>query len=182
MKKVIFTSLLSLAFLAPSQAEAAWGFTAHQGVDIAAKQQQYMSPMEYLPTIDYKAGKVLIQFDALETIASLGREDLMNFGLNGYYTVSKGEINSNFDGVLQMGASIDLQQDNTIEDAEHNNIYALAQARMGAQSAKKFGIGIYVVPGIGIANVPALEQDGDEYEMETELAVGTGLQISVWTK
>jgi hypothetical protein len=183
------TLIAALFIAAPLTAQAGVGFTSHSGVDTSGKSG-VSSPMEYVPTIDYKAGPVLIQVDALETMASLGRDDIMHFGLNGYFTVKGGKkggkINNNLNGVLQVGASIDMQQNTTAEDDDFHftNMWVVGQARMGAQASDKFGIGIYVVPGLGFARVPDSEQDDfdDGIEMATELAIGTGLQISVWMK
>ena len=58
MKKIISLSALALAALIPSQAEAAWGFTAHQGVTMSGTQK-YMAPTEMVPTVDFKTGKIL---------------------------------------------------------------------------------------------------------------------------
>lgn len=189
MKKIISLSALALAALIPSQAEAAWGFTAHQGVTMSGTQQ-IAAPTEFVPSVDFKAGKILIQVDALETIASLTRAEETHFGFNGYFGVGKGEIKDHIDGVLQIGASVDYGSYNPTEDIEndeYSNLHVLGQIRMGAQTygkSSKYGFGIYVVPGIGFASVPALEQDleAEGIEKQTEIAIGSGIQISVWKK
>ena len=189
MKKIISLSALALAALIPSQAEAAWGFTAHQGVTMSGTQK-YMAPTEMVPTVDFKTGKILIQVDALETLASLTRAQETHFGFNGYYGLGKGEIKNHIDGVMQIGASVDFGSYNPVEDTsedDFSNLFVLGQIRMGAQTygkSSKYGFGIYVVPGLGFASVPALEQDAEAegIEKQTEIAIGSGLQISVWKK
>ena len=188
MKKIISLSALALAAILPSQAEAAWGFTAHQGITMSGTQK-VMAPTEMVPTVDFKTGKILIQVDALETLASLTRAQETHFGFNGYYTLGKGEIKNHLDGVMQVGASVDFASYKPVEDNsdfDYSNMFVVGQLRMGAQSydkSSKYGVGIYVVPGIGFASVPALEQESaDSVDKQTEIAIGSGLQISVWKK
>lgn len=187
MKRTLLASLFALF---PLTANAGWGFTHHSNNVYSAKSQ-VSSPMDNVPTIDYWSPKLTLQFDVLETIASLSRENTTNFGFNGYWTVHRGLVNQNVHGLLQLGVSVDMSQNKVVDpfDGEEeviSNSWALLQPRLGAElksKKTKYGFGMYVVSGIGFARVPNLErEDGDDAMSATELAVGTGLQISAWVK
>lgn len=187
MKRTLLASLLTLL---PLTANAGWGFTSHTSNVYSAKSQQ-QSPMDGVPTVDYWSPKITLQFDILETLASLTREDRMNFGVNGYYTMHRGMVNQNVHGLLQLGVSFDVAQSKTVDafdgDEETlSDMWILLQPRLGAEIKKKdtkYGFGMYVVSGLGIARVLNTErEDGDDPMSATELAVGTGLQISAWIK
>jgi len=93
-------------------------------------------------------------------------------------------------------AAADAAEDENAEDGESadsdssddspdsiTNMWVMFQPRIGLEVAKgnKVGFGIYVVSGIGFARVPNTDPDSDD-DQATELAVGTGLQISGWIR
>ena len=193
MKK--YMALASLLLFTPLTALAdGWGMTHHTN-NIYSATSQAQAPSKILPTIDYWHRRVHFQFDAMETIASLGREDKFRSGFNMYYSLRRGKMLDGVRGSFQFGVSVDIDQYKgaalTSDDEEasggtdvYTNIWALAQPRLGMEIFRKksrFGFGIYVVSGIGIARVPNVERASNEDPLQaTELAVGTGLQISSW--
>ena len=197
---------LSLFALAPLSAQAAsFGLTSHSS-NIYSVKSGYTSPVRNIPTLDLKIKKLTFQLTALELIESMSQEDYMDLGFSGYYTVKKQKISDHVRAVLQLGGSLDIQQTaaaasaaEIIEEAVEGedgdtessssdepdsltHMWALFQPRIGLEVHKgnKGGLGIYVVSGIGMAKVPNTGDSDDD--QATELAVGTGLQISAWIK
>lgn len=166
---------LALAVL-PSKAEAAWGFTAHQGVEYSTRGY-YVSPHEWLPTIDIRTQGQVIQIDALELLSGI-TTDRLHLGVNYYRNLKNGPVtdDGSWKGAWQLGGSLDV--DSGADYAfDALNLMLMAQGRMGMQAHKDFGFGIYVVPGIGIAK--GFDFAGDD---AFDLAVGGQVQISTWIK
>jgi hypothetical protein len=53
---------------------------------------------------------------------------------------------------------------------------------MGAQADKGMGVGLYVVPELGIASVFDVADAESDYKTDLGLAVGGQLQLSVWAR
>ena len=176
MKRILAIGLLAAT---PLTAEAAWGFTSHMGIEHTPDGLHY-SRAHQLPSFDIKNKQMNFQIDLLETIESLMQDDMMHLGVNFNYTTIKGQLNdtTNWQGIVAPGVSFDYSQYG--EDLSYIDL--IANIRMGAQtSAKDFGFGVYVVPGLGLS---AATGDGAEFmhEDETQLAVGGALQVSIWKK
>ena len=196
---VVPAALVTAAAVASPTAEAAWGFT-HQntiqyetrGFDMALDSG--FSSVHQLPTFDVKTQGWVLQFDALETLASLTRKEFTNdgdeamglhFGAGVYKTSLRKPIKGDKDGgdivgVVQPGGQLTLD---TNSGFSHMNAAVLGGVRMGAQASKGMGFGMYVVPQLGFASVRKLGGDKpDPTESTIGLAVGGQLQVSVWVK
>ena len=196
---VIPAALVTAAAVASPAAEAAWGFT-HQtttqyetrGFDMALDSG--FTSVHQLPTLDFKTQGWVLQFDALETLASLTRKEFTNdgdeamglhFGAAVYKTTLNKDVKGDKDGgditgVVQPGGQLTLD---TNSGFSHMNAAVLAGLRMGAQASKGMGFGMYVVPQLGFASVRKLGGDKpDPTESTIGLAVGGQLQVSVWVK
>ena len=170
MKRILAVGLLAAL---PLTANAGFGVTGTLGSIENSINTDYFAGQHYYPTLDYKQGPYLVQVAALDLINTMGAddEDYMLFGVNGYYQFGKGPVAPEVTGVRQIGASLDYHQ--VAEDVTFTTV--MASFRMGAQSVKKMGVGIYVVPEIG---VNLASEDAREESME--LAVGGQVQLSVW--
>ena len=170
MKRFLVAGLLTAL---PLTANAGFGVTAALGTIENSTNTDYFTGQHLYPTLDYKSGPILVQVAALDLLNTLASddEDILLFGLNGYYQIGKGKINDNLMGVRQVGASLDYEQ--LGEDITFTTL--LASLRMGAQASGKMGVGLYVVPQLGI-NMAS--EDAREDSME--LAVGGQVQLSVW--
>ncbi len=173
MIKRLIPALALLAF--PMSAEAAWGFTAHQGGSYTTRGY-YMQPSANLPTLDLRMSGQVIQFDVLELISGI-TTDQLHLGVNYYKTLDNGDLSEGgWKGVWQLGGALDIDSapDYSFDPL---NLQLLAQARMGMQAHDKFGFGIYIVPGVGFAKT--YDFVGDD---AFELAVGGEVQLSAWIK
>ena len=171
MKRLLAVALLAAAS-APMTAHAGFGVSGTLGTIENSTKTKYFTAQHYYPTLDYKAGEILVQVAVLDLINSLGPEDDLLFGLNGYYQVRKGAVTEDIMGVAQIGASLDY--DKVTEDVAFTTV--MLSGRMGAQAVKKMGFGIYIVPEIGVN----LVNDDNVREDSMELAVGGQVQISTW--
>jgi len=160
-------TLTALALLAaPMTASAGVGFTAHQEAKYTARGF-YVSPMN-LPSLDITNEGLVVQIYALDLLEALNYENIdLSVGL--YKTVKSGKVTDNWKGVLQPGGTLDVS---TNFDFDPLYLALTGQARMGIQKADDFGFGVYVVPGIGVADAAG----------EIEMAVSGGIQISAWMK
>lgn len=174
MFKRLLPALALAAF--PLSAEAAWGFTAHQGWEYSTRGY-YISPFEGLPTLDIRNKGQVIQLDVLELVSGISTEQL-HLGVNYYRNLDNGPVteDGSWKGAWQLGGSLDIDSAPDF-DFEFLNMQALLQGRMGMQSHNDYGFGVYVVPGIGVAKT--YDFAGDD---AFELAVGGQLQISAWVK
>lgn len=174
MKRLLAVALLAAT---PLTASAGFGTTATLGsiensIGDSDTGIQYFSPQHRYPTLDYKAGEFLLQIAALDLINSIGFDDNVLFGVNAYYQIQKGQVSEDVMGVVQIGGSLDYDQAG--EDINFTTL--LLSGRMGAQSVKKMGFGIYVVPEIGVS----LASEDARPDGGMELAVGGQVQISTW--
>jgi hypothetical protein len=173
MKRILFALA---ALILPQSAFAGFGTTGYLlsgssfvGAGVGGLGGQVYGPiMSGLPTLDYHSDPHLVQIDVLGLISSITAED--NFGIDAayYYTAYKGDVHDNWKGTVSPGVHLGYWQDASF-DQSHFDL--LANLRMGVQAVKQMGVGLYVVPGIGIRNV----SDDDLY-----LAMSGGLELSVW--
>lgn len=134
------------------------------------------SPMErpgaFLPSFDIHADPVVFQFHALEFLDSL-TDDRVYFGANLYFDAGRRTLKpARIDGVVQPGISVDIA-------AEPATLVLLGEVRLGGElTTDSGGVGIYVVPalGVGIGEpdiIPGIEDD-------SPFVVGGALQLSAW--
>ncbi len=181
-----FLAVAALTAL-PLTAEATVGFTVHQGA-IMESRGFGISPMNWVPSVDFYPKGWVVQVDALETLASITRKEVdgdgdkvsgFHVGINAYKKnkSDNGKVSENINGVWQWGTSFDIDANTGFDPVD---LYAMLCARVGAQSVKKFGFGMYVVPALGFAMVPDLVDDPTEQTFG--LAYGGHLQVSAWSK
>lgn len=122
-----------------------------------------------LPSIDWNAQGVIGQVHLLDLIVFGANNELLLSG-NVFKTMQRAKVNEDIGGVVQLGGGLVL-------DAPDFNFDALGwdvqvKGRLGAQTQKGAGFGIYVVPGIGVTNNTL---DGDP------AVTGSGMvQFSAW--
>ena len=114
------------------------------------------------PSLDLVFDPVVLQLHVLELVDAVADEEVY-LGGNVYVTVHDAPVGGPFLGVVQPGASVDLFGDPTI-------IAVAGECRLGAQAVEGAGLGIYVVPSLGI-----VAGDG-----EADLFGGGALQVSAW--
>jgi len=163
-----FLAALALAVV-PSIAQAGVGLTWYTGPSGGTKAV-YGDPM-YLPTIDIHSQKLLIQLHALDLVAYLPAKYIA-LGGDVFVTTRHLKVNEDIGGVIATGGSLDLFTDTGFDAFD---VGAQFKVRMGAQTQKGMGFGIYVVPGLGVGAVSS----GGNSSMDI-LASGQ-LQVSVWT-
>jgi len=129
--------------------------------------QTYGPIMSGLPTLDYHDGPNLLQIDALGLISSITTKE--NFGIDAAYYrgIYKGEISDKWKGTISPGGHIGL----LMQPGEDDHLDLLFNMRMGVQALKEMGVGLYVVPGIGIH---------DAFDDKIYLAMSGGIELSVW--
>ncbi len=159
-----FLLALALAVL-PSAAQAGVGVTWFTGADGGAKG--FFTSGSSLPTLDFHMEKYVIQVHALDLVRGVIGEQLY-LGGDFYMTTRRLKVNEDIGGVIQPGGSLDIA---TNFDFDPLNLGVMGKVRMGAQTQKGMGFGIYVVPGIGFGLA------GDE----TDVLFSGQLQISTWT-
>ena len=159
-----FLAAVALAVL-PSLAHAGVGLTWYTGPSFGSKGI-WSNPMS-LPTIDIHNEQMLIQLHALDLVAWLPAKEIA-LGGDMFMTTRHLKVNEDIGGVIAPGGGLDI-----LTDTGFNAFYVDGQAklRMGAQTQKGMGFGIYVVPGIGLG------MGGGELDF---LYSGQ-LQISIWT-
>ncbi|MEL6345010.1 MAG: hypothetical protein AAFV53_17965 [Myxococcota bacterium] len=184
MKRLLPVALGALLFALPQTAEAGFGLTAQiASVENATASSGtiYTNRQHRYPTLDYKSGRFLLQVAALDLINSIGFEDNLLFGVNGFYQMRKAPMSETVTGVTQLGATFDYDQIG--EDTNFTTIQFAG--RMGAQVNKKMGFGIYIVPQIGVTLASDeffISGPSDDSTSNLSLAVGGQVQVSVWMK
>ncbi len=78
-------------------------------------------------------------------------------------------MHENWKGTVAPGLHIGFEKD-AITDIKH--LDALVNLRMGVQARKQMGVGLYVVPGIGIHDV---------FDDKIYMAMSGGIELSVWS-
>ena len=171
MKKL---TIAALACAMPLTASAGgFGFTTHSGTSYSQGIGYGGSAFHDLPSLDFRQSGWTIQVDALELLHGLTVEEgdarQLHLGLNAYKTVQRHDIRDHLGGVVQPGFSVDVDSNSGFDPMDFD---LQLQVRMGAraQTPGGMGVGLYVVPGLGVAS----------FAGETGLAVSGGMQIGVW--
>lgn len=181
MKKI---AIAALACAMPLTASAkGWGFTSHSNNSYSGNGY-YGSQFHDLPSLDIRQAGWVIQIDALDLLHGFMTETFdadgdeardFHFGINAYKTVQKHPIKDDgLGGVMQPGVSLDLDT-NTGTDPMQADLQFQMRLGARAQSAGGMGVGIYVVPGIGVAKT--YDAVGDDAFAPT---FSGNLQIGVW--
>ena len=155
--------VLSLAFV-PAIAQAGIGTSIGFGsVRTAIRGPQAANFFgSFLPSLDYRADPLHLQFHVLEFVDGIADENIF-LGVNGYYEINRQDMSGDWNRVVQPGASVDILQ---VANAPLF-LMVLAESRFGIEAN---GFGVHLVPSFGV-----LIGDSD-----TELVVGGTLQAGVW--
>ncbi len=181
MKKL---AIAAIACAMPLTASAGgWGFTSHSSNSYSGNGY-YASQFHDLPSLDIRQAGWVIQIDALDLLHSLVTETVdadgdeardLHLGVNAYKTTQKHPVRDyGLGGVIQPGVSLDIDSNSGTDPLMGDLQF---QLRLGARSQKPggMGVGIYVVPGVGVAK--AYDFAGDDV---MALSFSGDLQIAVW--
>ncbi|MCO4744467.1 MAG: hypothetical protein KC912_06760 [Proteobacteria bacterium] len=163
------TALLSLALLFPTVASAGVGFGTTMGmgssritIDFNGNITPAMTAGGFLPTLDLHFDKFVLQVHLLETLDLLFNEDIF-LGANGYIEILDSPVGGSWSAVVAPGAGIDILGDPFV-------ISATGEARFGVRSNGPAGVGVFVVPAVGVAV-------GD---VDSDLVAAGTVQFSMW--
>lgn len=162
-------AVLAFSLLLPSVASAGVGFGTTMGVgpsqiniNLNGATVPSLSAGGFLPTLDLHFDTFHLQIHALETIDLLFDEEIL-LGANGYVDMVQRPVSGSLDAVFAPGAGVDILGDPF-------TLALTGEAQIGVRSRGEAGIGVFVVPALGIGL-----NDGTS----DLIAAGT-LQISVW--
>jgi hypothetical protein len=157
------TLLGAIGFLiaSTSPAWAGTGATAYVG--------GYADGTRWNPSLDYRAKGILVQLHVLDWVqapGASGYDFVPNAGVDVTGVAIKKKVGPDVEGVWMPGGGVRIQSyGGTL------SWNAMAQARFGAEMKQGMGIGVYVVPAVGVTNF--LTGDvGFNY--------GGSLQVSAW--
>jgi hypothetical protein len=160
---------LVLALLAPAAAHAGVGLGTTMGLGPAQVNISFdgntvptLSAGGFLPTLDLYFDKLKVQIHALETVDQLFNEEIL-LGANAYITAAQRPVSGSLDAVFAPGGGVDILGDPF-------TLALTGEAQVGVQTRGEAGIGVFVVPALGIGIT-----DGD-----SDLIAGGTLQVSVW--
>jgi hypothetical protein len=159
MKKLLAATLLALA---STPAYAGVGFTAGMGSSTSS------SVTAMAPTLDYRGGGWLVQFHAFDLIGQLPAKYL-DLGVDVTGVAIKKKVGQEVEGVFMPGGGVTLYSDTGFSSIGWR---AEAEARLGAEMKQGIGIGLYVVPVLGVTNLGSTGKVGVSY--------GGSLQVSAW--
>ena len=156
MRKLLCAGLL---LAAPSTALAGFGTTGSLGSEVSSNG---FIGLEIWPTFDFVSDGVILQFHVLELLQGLASEQVA-IGLNGYIPIMSYGVSSSFDGTIQVGGTLDIVGDPFV-------VSFGATSRFGVETEGAMGLGLYVVPVVGITVI----------EDDLGLLTGGAIQLSVW--
>ena len=123
--------MFSLLFI--SVAQAGFGLSMEASQNTLSGQQE-AADILLNSTVDYRAKDFLIQFEALDFVQSLAVQDELRGGLNGYINMGRQQINSDWNGSIQLGLQLDAR--NYLLDSQ-------AVTDVGVAFAPRMGIELY---------------------------------------
>ncbi len=157
----LFT-LLSL----PGTAHAL-GYGTSYGIGLESSSRgYYVSPFGIYPSLDLYSDGALVQLHPLELVQGITQDDIWLWA-NAYFPGPTFSTGTGLEGTIMPGASFDLRADT---DFKPLYLALMAEGRMGVQTAEAMGVGVYVVPGLGLALA-----DGD-----FEVMLGGRVEIAIW--
>ncbi len=118
----------------------------------------------FAPTLDIHANPVLVQIHVLEFTEALIDDEDIYLGANVLFGVHEAPVGGQWLGVVEPGFGVDLYA------AGDTWIGLTGQCRLGAQVQEAAGLGVYVVPELGLGI-----SDGD-----ADWIAGGTLQVSAW--
>ena len=166
MKRLLFAALLTLL---PAVAQAGVGTIWYTGG--ALNSHGYYSSVSWLPTLDFHNKDMLVQLNAADLLFGLPAKSV-NLAGDVFATSRNMKVSDEVDGVFQYGGRLELETKTSFKTV---NGALLGEVRIGAQTVKGMGVGIYVVPGLGLAYGTA--RSGNQ---KVDLAMSGQLQISAW--
>ena len=178
-----------LSFLYMSIAQAGFGLSM-EASQLERSGQEGANEVSLNSTLDYRTSKYLLQFEVLDFARSLARQDEIRGGMNGYVSLGRQRINTDWGGSIQVGLQMDAHN-YLLGTQSVTDLYVAFAPRMGVElfrsgttkrSKKRYkntiAGGVYLAPHIGVAHVN--EQVGHEIDNHLELSVGSQLQLSIW--
>lgn len=102
-----------------------------------------------LPSLDFNQQGLVVQIHALDLVYYGANGDLLLSG-NVFKTMQKAKVNEDIGGVVQGGGGLAVYMPDF--DSDYLAWDVQLKARLGAQTQKGAGFGIYVVPGLGATN------------------------------
>lgn len=158
----VVVGALALAALAqPTPALAGVGTTAAFGGGVG------VTAGPSAPTLDYRRGPVLVQLRLLDQLAPLALSGpfYVNTGLDVTAVALHQPVSPHVEGVIMPGAGVHL------DTAAGLAWDFVLEARVGAEVQDKMGLGLYVVPTLGLT---------DRVTGDLGVAYGGSIQLSVW--
>lgn len=180
LQHLILSAVASLGLIAP--AHAGVGMTAYLPtpgecltlIEVGSAEVVNVSGGGWLcdgtswaPSIDYRAKGWLVQVHALDTLAALTAKS-MRFGFDVSGTAIKKKVANDFEGVFMVGGGFGYYRTGEEGDGSFNFV---AKTRLGAERKAGVGLGLYVVPTLGLST---------RLTGETKLTYGGGLEVSAW--
>ena len=156
-----------LALLCIPGTAQAMGYGTSYGLGLESSSRgYYVAPFGLYPSLDLYLDAMTLQFHPLELVQGITQDDIW-LGANAYFPGPTFTTGTALEGTIMPGASIDL-----VADTDFKPLYLalMAQGRLGVQTAETMGVGVYVVPGLGLAMA-----DGD-----FELMLGGHVELSIW--
>lgn len=117
----------------------------------------------FAPTFDIRAEPVIVQIHVLEFTEALIDSDELYLGANVLFAAGARPLHGPWLGVIQPGFGVDMVGDPLV-------LAITGQSRFGIEAQDAAGVGLYVVPEVGIAL-------GDD---TSDWIAGGSLQLSVW--
>lgn len=151
--------LLALLLLLPAPALAGVGVTASVGGDYDGTA--------WAPSLDWREGRLLVQLHLLDQLAPMasGVGLYPRTGLDVAWGLVHTPVTDELDGVVMPGVAV------RIDGAGPVGWNAGVEARAGVELHRRMGMGVYVVPKLGVTTL-VTGSPGLNY--------GGALQVSVW--
>ncbi len=124
----------------------------------------------WAPSLDYRAKGWLVQLHALDTLAALAAQSV-RFGAEVSGTAIKAKVANDFEGVFMVGGGFGVYRDGPSGTNNSSEFNFDVKARLGGERKAGVGLGIYVVPAIGLST---------RLSDEVKLTYGGGIEISTW--
>jgi hypothetical protein len=168
-----------LAAFAPTQALAGFGVTA--------QLSSLSDGTFWVPSLDWRAKGITFNLQAIDTIGGLA-SDQLNLGAGITFVALKKDIAQEVEGTMAPGLRLRYfghmgEFGEALDDAkmQSGGFNAVAQLRTGMEMKKGMGFGVYVVPMLGVTNLPGV---GTVKASKSEIALawGGGVEVSAWLK
>lgn len=117
----------------------------------------------FAPSLDIRAEPVIVQIHVLEFTEALVDDEELYLGANVLFAAGASPLHGPWLGVVQPGFGFDIVGDPLL-------LSLTGQCRLGVEAQEAAGVGLYVVPELGIALA----------DNQSDWIAGGSLQLSVW--